>query len=172
MDTVIIIGLGNPILSDDAVGILVVRELERRLTTTGRPAGLVFVEASVGGLDLVELLAGHAGAVLVDAAVTGQAEPGTVLDLDPAFLEDTTHLGTTGVAHQVDLVTAWQLGRRLGWPLPAHLRVLAVEAADVKTFSEELTPAVQERFTAIVDTVEAAIREMLERVTPSCTNSR
>ncbi len=163
MDRVIVIGLGNPILSDDAVGLVVVREVERKLASSpgGIPDGLRFVEAAVGGLDLIDLLSGHRGAVLVDAAVTGRARPGEVFELDIGFLEDTTHLGTTGLSHQVDLATAWKLGRRLGLPLPERLRVLAVEAADVKTFSEELSPAVAAALPAAVRAVSAAVRDLL-----------
>jgi hydrogenase maturation protease len=158
MKTVIVIGLGNPILTDDAVGIIAVREASRRFE--GRP--VVFVEASAGGLDLIDLMSGHAAALLVDAAVTNQARPGEVLDLDPAFLEDTNHLGTTGVAHQVDLATAWKLGRRLGLDLPDRVRIIGVEAADVTTFSEELSPEVAANLPAVVEAVVGAVRELLD----------
>jgi len=181
LDTVIIIGLGNPILSDDAVGILAVREVRRRLEESGAPgtprptagsahasARTVFAEASVGGLDLIDLLSGHGGAVLVDAAVTGKARPGEVFELDVDFLEDTTHLGTAGLAHQVDLATAWKLGRRLGLELPRHMRIVAVEAADVKTFSEELTPTVAGNFENIVRAVAGVIREVVDAVAREC----
>jgi len=188
LDTVIVIGLGNPILSDDSVGLVAVREARRRLAgrppgpatppagegeaaevvvtpDPGRPPiGLVFAEVAVGGLDLVDLLSGHAGAVLVDAAVTHQAEPGEVFEVDLSFLEDTTHLGTAGLAHQVDLGTAWRLGRRLGLGLPRHLRILAVEAADVKTFSEALSPAVARNLEAIVTAVVETVTEVAGEV--------
>ncbi|MCL8206455.1 MAG: hydrogenase maturation protease [Actinomycetia bacterium] len=167
MARVVLIGLGNPILSDDGVGLAVVREARRHLE--GLPVEVV--EASVGGLGLLDLLAGHERAVLVDAVLTGRAEPGEVLELDAGFLEDTSHLGTAGVSHQVDLATAWQLGRRLGLPLPGRLRIFGVEAADVKTFSESLTPAVRARLGEAVEAVVAAVREELDGGDPGCTSS-
>lgn len=150
-------GVGNPILGDDAVGLLAVRETRREFN--GEPVS--FVEACAGGLDLIDLLCGHEAAVIVDAVVTGRASPGEVLDLDPSFLEDSSHLGTTGLLHQVDLATAWQLGRRVGLPLPAVVRVLGVEAAQTKTFSEELSPRVAIRFPRVVRTVARVVRETL-----------
>ncbi len=156
-DAVIVVGLGNPILSDDAVGLLALRLAREALA--GEP--VAFVEAAVGGLDLLDLLSGYRAAVLVDAVVTGKASPGEVLELDPAFLEDTTHLGTTGLSHQVDLSTAWKLGRRLGLPLPETVRVLGVEAADVKTFSERPTPAVEASLPRVAEAIARAVREAL-----------
>ncbi|HCJ10988.1 MAG TPA: peptidase M52 [Clostridiales bacterium] len=156
---VLVVGIGNPILRDDAVGLVVVREVKRRLEGSGLP--VTFVEASVGGLDLIDLLSGYDAALLVDAAVTGRAAPGEVFELDIGFLEDTTHLGTAGLSHQVDLATAWKLGRRLGLPLPRVLRVLAVEAADVKTFSEELSPSVAENLPRVVEAVTRVVREVV-----------
>lgn len=158
MGSVVVIGIGNPILTDDAVGLVAVARV--RPLFAGLP--VTFVEASVGGLDLVDMMTGHDTAILVDAAVTGKAAPGEVLELDPSFLEETTHLGTAGVSHQVDLATAWKLGRRLGLDLPSKVRVLGVESADVRTFSEELSPAVAARLPAVVAALEAAVREALE----------
>ena len=154
---VIVIGLGNPILTDDAVGILAVREAGRHF----RDRPVTFVEVSAGGLDLIDLMAGHRAALLVDAAVTKKAAPGEVLDLDPSFLEDTTHLGTTGVAHQVDLATAWKLGRRLGLDLPERVRIIGVEASDVTTFSEQLSPEVSRSLPVVVRAVVDAVWELL-----------
>jgi len=145
------------------------REARRRLAAdpaANRAAAageIVFVEAAVGGLELLDLLSGHKAAVLIDAVVTGKARPGEVVELDPSFLgdlEDTGRLGTTGLTHQVDLGTAWRLGKRLGLPLPETVRVLGVEAADVKTFSEELTPAVAARLPSVVDTLLRVIAEV------------
>jgi hydrogenase maturation protease len=166
LDTsVVVIGLGNPILTDDAVGLVALREVRRRLEPEpgSDPAPAVtFVEASVGGLELLDLLVGHRVAVLIDAIVTGRVRPGEVLELEPSFLEDSTHLGTAGLAHQIDLGTAWQLGCRLGLPLPTTIRVLGVEAADVTTFSEELSLPVRASLPGIVESLLRVVAEAVD----------
>ena len=48
MDT-LVLGMGNPILRDDGVGIYVVRQVEERL----RRDDVAFVEASVGGVRMI-----------------------------------------------------------------------------------------------------------------------
>ena len=55
----LVLGLGNPILSDDGVGIHVVREVAAR----SLPNWVTCTEASVGGLRLLEVLAGYERAI-------------------------------------------------------------------------------------------------------------
>ena len=61
-------GLGNPIMGDDGVGIKVVRTLQARL---GRRPDVVVKELSVSGIRLVEELLGFDHVIIVDSH-TGQ----------------------------------------------------------------------------------------------------
>jgi hydrogenase maturation protease len=63
----LVLGLGNPILTDDKVGIHVVRAAAGHCSPAN---GVTFAEASVGGLRLLDLLAGYDRAVMVDAIQT------------------------------------------------------------------------------------------------------
>lgn len=137
----LVLGLGNPILTDDGVGIHVVREAACRMGEAGASDQLTFAEASVGGFRLLEVLAGHERALLVDAIVTPEGEPGDVYRLGVHDLRASLHSGST---HDLSLPGALALGRRLGMALPSdeHLAILAVEAGDVLTFGEGCTPPV------------------------------
>ena len=70
---ILVLGLGNPILGDDAVGIFVAREIKR---LAGERTGVTVKEASVGGFDLLDLLEGYRGAVIIDAIKTAGGRPG------------------------------------------------------------------------------------------------
>ncbi len=132
----LVLGLGNPLLRDDAVGLHVVRRLRCSLNAI---PGVEVAEDYCGGLRLMEKLIGFDRAVIIDAQRNG-ARPGTV-QVWPAAFVPTQHSAS---AHDVDLPTALELGRRSGAVLPAlsDIRIVAVEAADVETFGEECTPAV------------------------------
>jgi hydrogenase maturation protease len=84
---------------------------------------------------------GYARAILIDAQRNGGAPAGTVCTLS-ASAPPTRHGGS---AHDVDLWTALAFGRQAGAALPTsdHVRIVAIEAADVDTFSEKCTPAVE-----------------------------
>ena len=66
MEKIIVIGLGNPILTDDGVGVKVAYEVEKALGAN-IPINLTITEASVGGLRLMELLVGYDRVILIDA---------------------------------------------------------------------------------------------------------
>jgi hydrogenase maturation protease len=150
----LVLGLGNPILTDDAVGLLAVREAERLY---GDTAGAVFREASIAGFDLLELLSGFDSAIIVDAIKTGKAPPGSIHDLDAGDLESSSRLVA---AHEICLGTALALGARLGIEMPRDVVIVAVEIVDDLTLGERPTAAVE----AAVPAVAARIlRELAAR---------
>ena len=63
----IIIGLGNPILSDDGAGWRVVQLVREALNGAGEERRVVVREACVGGLSLAEMLVGFRRAIVIDA---------------------------------------------------------------------------------------------------------
>lgn len=131
----IIIGLGNPILSDDSVGIHAARRLHEVLKDR---KDVEVVEAYAGGLRLLDALAGHDRAIIIDAMQIG-APAGTVRRFDISELPKTRNLAST---HDTDLPTAVEAGRKLGMKLPEETIIFGIEAEEVVNFGEKLTPAV------------------------------
>jgi hydrogenase maturation protease len=133
----LILGLGNPLLRDDSVGLRVARELRPALI--GRD-DVEVAEEVCGGLRLMERMVGYDRAILIDAIRSGRP-PGTVLAVDPRQIP-TQHSASS---HDVTLLQALALGRHSGARLPPddQLRVIAIEAEDVETFGEDMTAAVE-----------------------------
>jgi hydrogenase maturation protease len=143
---VLVVGLGNPLLGDDAVGWRVVEELERRLASAGPPPEAAGREIetdvlAVGGIGLMERLVGAQRAILVDAIETGAAPAGTVgcRRLTEIPIRAATHLDG---AHDTPLPVAIAAGRALGAEIPDDILVVAIEAHRTDVFSAELTPPV------------------------------
>lgn len=141
----IVVGLGNPILGDDAVGWRVAEELQELRLQGQRlqPLGLeVDVEClALGGLSLMESLIGYERAIIIDALHCGEGSPGRVFYFSLAELPDPSAGHTTAV-HDTSLQTALRVGRALGASLPEDITVVAIEAGPVFDFGEELSPAV------------------------------
>jgi len=133
----VIIGLGNPILSDDSVGIKVAREMAGRLDSLCD--GVDVRELYAGGIRLLDALEGYGRAIIVDAMVTGTAKPGDIHRLTP---EDMTYTRNSLCLHDMDICTALEMGRMVGLQLPRDIKIWGIEADDVETFSEELTAGV------------------------------
>jgi hydrogenase maturation protease len=163
---ILVAGVGNIFLGDDAFGVEVVKHLVGR--SLPRPAGLQcsgevrVVDFGIRGFDLAcALLDGYEGAVLVDALRRGQP-PGTLCVLEPDLAEleaEPAALEMHGLHPAKVLRLVLALGGRLG-----RVRILGCEPA---TFGSEeepalgLSPAVQAAVAPAADLVEELVREML-----------
>lgn len=156
----LVVGLGNPILSDDGVGWRVADALELRLADdeVARAAlGEVEIDRlAVGGLQLMERLVGYDRVVLADAIIDGSL-PGTIWTKPLADV--TSRLaGHLDSAHDVPLSAALAAGSTLGARLPAEVTVVGVAVSRVNEFGEELTPAVAAAVEPAVDAILAVLR--------------
>lgn len=133
---IIVVGLGNSLLSDDGVGLQVAARL-RRVLPAG--AGVDVIELQAGGLRLMEALVGYHRAIIVDAMCSCACPPGSVRSLPLAATPATRNLGC---AHDGDLATALVYGRDLGMQLPEQIEIIGIEAREVEIFSETLTDQV------------------------------
>jgi len=146
----VIVGLGNPILRDDAVGLAVARCVHARLADPQ----VHLLEAAVGGIQLIEMLDGYDKAVIVDAITT---EGGRVGDHYLLDLEGSTRSSRrTGMTHEIGLLEGLELGRDVGMHMPDYLRVYAVEVADPFTFGTEMTDEVKAAVPIVADSIISA----------------
>jgi len=146
----LVLGLGNPILSDDSVGCRVAAALKERINSPD----IDIHEASVAGLDFLDVLTGYDRVIIIDAIQTKKGQPGKIYRLGPEILAETRHAGTP---HDVNLATALELGRKLKLHLPEIISIFAIEVEDVTSFSEDCTPAVAK---AIPECVEMVVEEL------------
>jgi hydrogenase maturation protease len=147
----IIIGLGNPLLTDDALGLKAAARLRQRLPLRDR---VEVVDAYLGGLALMEMMVGFERAVVVDAVTTGAHPPGTVVELGLADLTDSRN---TASSHDANLALALETGRILGLDLPVEIRFFGLEAANLGSFGENLSAALEAALPALVDRVLASL---------------
>jgi hydrogenase maturation protease len=149
----LVLGLGNPICADDGVGPRVARELEGKLDEN-----VTVMEASLAGLNLLDLLVGYDRAIIVDAIQTKEGRVGRIYRLGLEEFKATRHATST---HDVNLTTALELGKRLGLALPRKIDILAIEVADTNRFNEACTPGVAE---AIPVCAELIIQDLKENI--------
>ncbi len=145
----LVLGMGNPILSDDALGLVVAQ----RLGDLPMPADVEVAQSEVGGLRLLELVRGFTKVVIIDAIMTGRP-PGEIRRIDGNEFRGGHRYGS---AHSIHLGTALELGHRLGYEMPAEVVVYTAEAADVETFGEGLSAPVAAAADRLVELVAAEI---------------
>ncbi len=148
--SLLVLGLGNDILTDDAVGLSVVRQLKTELAN--RPE-IEVRETTEMGLTLLDQLTGFPAAVIVDSIQTGKAAPGFVHELDAASLKQLS--GST--PHFVGVGETLATGRQLGIPMPELVQILAIEVADPFTLGTSLSPALQRQMPTILGKIRDRI---------------
>ena len=138
MATTVLVGLGNPVRGDDAVGLLVAAAVERLLA--GRPVpGMRVVTSTRGGFELIDLLAGAGRAVVVDCLDVPEARPGRVRVLS---LDEVAGCARLVGSHDIGLASAIELGRLVGVPMPERVEIIGIEAAVGDRIEEGLSPEV------------------------------
>lgn len=136
--TVAVLGLGNPVLGDDGVGLHVAAEVERMLRE-GPVAAVTVLTSTRGGFELISLLAGFTHAIIIDCLDIPQPVPGRIRLLDLNSLSGSARL--VGV-HDISVADALELAATIGTGMPGTVEIYAVEGGDTQTISEEMTHAV------------------------------
>ena len=163
--------LGNELIADDGLGIVVAAALVTHMEQTGSaiptelagdPAvtvrafrvpqvGVVeLVETALTGMYLLESVVKASRLIVVDSVVTGSAEPGTVLRLREQDL-----VGPRGGSpHYIGILETLDLARALGLEVPDDVLIVAVEAGDYWTVGGAMTELVK---AAVPDVVEMVV---------------
>lgn len=148
---ILVLGLGNPILGDDGLGM---RAVAHVVDSLGPDPGVDVGDEQGCSLTVMERMAGYDAVILVDAAHTGACPPGTVLRFPIDPMPD-WHTGAS--PHVLSVAEALRLGTELGLAMPRLVRVVAVEARNLSEFSDRCSPEVE---TALPRAVRAVLEEI------------
>lgn len=143
---IIVGGIGNPLMSDEGVGIHVIHQL----TAETEYSNIVdFVDLGSSAMNVIHGIAGRKKAILIDCARMG--EPiGTIKRFSPEEVissKDLNHLSL----HEGDLLDALALSQKLG-ECPEDVVIFGIQP-DIITFGEELSPSLRERLPEYTRTV-------------------
>ncbi len=166
---VLVAGIGNIFLADDAFGV----EVARRLAQRELPAGVDVKDFGIRGMDLVYALGeGYDAAVFVDAIPRGAA-PGTLFVIEPELELESGEIMLD--AHGMDPVKVLSLAGQLG-PIPERVLVVGCEpqvqmTGDEEELVGEISEPVKAALDGGVELVESVLAELLQsnvRETTEC----
>jgi len=123
---VLLIGLGNPLMSDEGIGVGLIAELAKRKML---PSDVELLDMGTAGIGVLHHLAGHAKVVFVDCAFMGE-KPGTLRRFTPE--EVVTHKVQTRLSlHEGDLLNTLRLAKELG-DCPEEIIIFGIEPQSVE----------------------------------------
>jgi hydrogenase maturation protease len=149
----LVLGLGNELLGDDAIGPAATRILRRRLGS-----GTDVVTSSQSGLALFETLVGYDRAIIIDAIQTGKSPPGTIHELTPADLD----FVQAPSPHYAGLPEMFTLARELQVEFPQEILILAIEAVDASTIGGKMSAPVRKVLPQVILQVERQVAAWAE----------
>lgn len=152
-DTILVLGLGNILLSDEAVGVRVVEALQGDPGIEG--LGLKLMDGGTMGLSLMVDMEDADALIIIDAALLGKG-PGAVDVFEGEAMDRfLRHRGRS--PHDIGLDDILD-GLRLREAIPEHRALVGIQP-ETLTVGEHLTPAVF----AALSTACAAVKNLATR---------
>ena len=154
MKNPLVLGIGNELLCDDGVGLLVVNCAAEELGATF--SRVDFRNNYSAGFDLLYEMMDVNRAIIVDAVCTGHASPGfchgfsipQIRRMKQSRLAD---------SHGMNLATVLALGEKMGYAMPGDIVIFGIETEDVTSFSTEPTIAVKNAIQCAVEMIRQTL---------------
>jgi hydrogenase maturation protease len=155
--SVLVLGLGNALLGDDAAGLAVLSELQRQPDPWG--GTVAFLDGGTQGLALLAHLSRERALVILDAVKLGAA-PGTVHVLD-GWRRAAARSSTAHESSAAELLEAAAL---LG-ELPDQVAIIGIEPENIET-GAGLSRAVRKALPRAVQAAESQIERIVRPTSP------
>lgn len=160
---ILVLGLGNELYGDDGVGIEAVRRLKEEWETgpsgDGRGDKVSFVECSLSGAAILDVVTGYDALLLIDTIIHDEPETGRIHLLDGEEVRDIPGPSP----HYISVPQTLAMGRQLGLEMPKTIKILGVEAKSLYRLGEGLSGEMCGRLPAILEAARDALRGLRDR---------
>lgn len=147
---ILVLGVGNTLLKDEGVGVLVAR----RLQEMNLPENVEVLEGGVLGFDLLDHMEEREKIVVIDAVDGGDA-PGTVYRLTRKEIDEGNTTCMTSL-HEVDLPHVFSTADMMGVEIEPMI-LIGIQPKVIDMGYDELTPEVE---AAIPEAIELVLKEI------------
>ncbi|HEX9975180.1 MAG TPA: HyaD/HybD family hydrogenase maturation endopeptidase [bacterium] len=154
---IIVLGVGNELLSDEGIGVHVVKELRIQDIL---PLEVEIMEGGTDGFGLINIITDSDRLIIIDS-IKGGSEPGTLYKFDIEDAPGTPDLFKTSV-HQIGILEVINLCSLIG--KTPKTTVIGVEPKSIAT-GMELTEEVREKIPRVIELVKEEVEKSIV-VTP------
>ena len=151
----LIVGAGNILLSDDGVGVHIIRRLEGESVLSG----VDFLDMGTSSMDLGYYINSNIRKMVIIDCIRSDDEPGSIFRLSLQDLVSSKK--ETYSLHQLELIDSLKLAS-IETDFPETI-IIGIVPHDISTFSDRLSPELNRIFTDIYSRVLDIIREFLEK---------
>jgi hydrogenase maturation protease len=137
----IVVGLGNPLMADEGIGVILVNKLSE---LSDKYPLVDFVDGGTGGMNLLHLFEGRKKVVIIDCTYMEQ-EPGQIKKFSPDEVKSVKQLAHQSL-HEQDLLKIIEIGGQLG-QCPEEIVIFGIQPKNIElgqTLSLELTQKIDD----------------------------
>jgi len=145
----LVLFLGNSILADDRIGLILGEMLRETLEAEGNDVEVI----EKTGYVLLDYLEGRERVIIVDSVMTGRHRIGEVVMLRPCDLQQIQ----PSSSHYAGIPELIKLMRELGLDLPRDFRILGIEVEDPYVISTKMSARLEKEVNQIAEAIHRAI---------------
>jgi hydrogenase maturation protease len=134
----VVLGLGNPLMGDEGIGVYLVEQLAR---SAAEYPSVDFLDAGTGGLSVLHYIEGRRKAVIIDCAYMDE-EPGVIRRFTPDQVRSRKVLAHQSL-HEADLMQILAMARQLG-QAPEQVILFGIQPERVE-LGQELSPTLTDK---------------------------
>jgi len=151
---ILILGVGNLLLSDEGVGV----HVAQRMMELDMPPEVQVVEGGTDGFGLVNIITQADRMILIDA-VKGGGQPGSMYRFDLEDCPPYPDIFKTSV-HQISILEVINLSSLIG--STPHTTIIGVEPACIE-MGMELSPPIEAKIPKVIQMIHEEVEKSLER---------
>jgi len=149
-----ILGVGNELLSDEGVGVYVIKELKK----IDLPPEIDIIEGGTEGFGLINIITETDYLIVIDS-IKGGSEPGTIYRFNINDAPNCPDIFKTSV-HQIGILEVINLSQLIG-KTPETV-VIGIEPEKITT-SMELSQKIREKIPKVIDLILNETRSILKK---------
>ena len=140
----LVLGLGNPLVGDEGVGV----EVVSRLLDIKLPSDVEILDGGTGGISILHMLEGREEIIVIDCADFG-GKPGEIREFTP---EKIVGLDDHPLSlHHLDLKGVLDLGEKLGFSY--DVKIIGIQPKEIK-FEMRLSKEVEAAVEKVVEMIK------------------
>ena len=148
---ILVLGVGNILLTDEGVGVHVVR----RLQEMELPSHVEVLDGGTAGFDLLDDIEGRKKVIVVDT-VKGENPPGTLYRMTTDDIEEAPKSRLS--LHDIDMTDLLKLADLFQIAKP-EVVIIGIEPKDMDSASVELSPEIEAQVPKLIELVMKEIGE-------------
>lgn len=140
----LIIGLGNEYCGNDALGIIIARELKNSMADWDLKTG------AFSGINFLEEIEGYDWIVVIDSLCRPDVPDGEIIELK---IEDFAGVKNFSYIHSLNFASAIELGRHLELKLPENIRIFGITVNKKGDIGQEIEESLKAKIDTIIQNI-------------------